>query len=44
MCDSISAADRESLFFGISVTFFVGVAAYLLALAACVAAVGVKRP
>lgn len=37
-------ATALSLFFGISVTFFVGVAAYLLALAACIAAVGVKRP
>jgi len=37
-------ATALSIFFGISVTFFVGVAAYLLALAACVAAVGVKRP
>ncbi len=37
-------ATALSRFFGISVTFFAGVAAYLLALAACVAAVGVKRP
>ena len=36
-------ATAISLFFGISVTFFAGVAAYLLALAACVAAVRVKR-
>ncbi|HOW52624.1 MAG TPA: hypothetical protein PLV42_11350 [bacterium] len=36
-------ATALSLFFGISVTFFAGVAAYGLALAACIAAVRVKR-